>query len=1049
MRGVGLHRCATSARLGGEFYGALPQRFRGRSSLGKLITIFSPAARYSPPMPELPLEPAPSFRRQRCMALNAPAALVRRRAGLPRSEEKRRAVELSAAVRRQAGMTRLRVFAVSLAAVVLAVVAALMPAAADGEPLALEIDASPRTCTAGSLAKVTWLIRGGEGPYRLAIDGEAVDADAESATVRCGSGLGDAPAWLSEAARQMTIRAEVVDAAGATARADATLVPALPLPPPSRVSAYIGQDWGDYRLAAISTRIETVERRLSPRTDAAAFGTRRYIARWRERGASSWSYGEFDGGREDRYPSHSNEAPPGMINVQYYYPIFGLRAGTFYELQVSRMRDPLERETPDALRWSSPQTLVSKGPPQDVTAHVTRDSITVSWRSNRESTEWYILLAALQPSPDGQRTGYPHVGGKSVAGSSSYAVRFDDLIPGHGYNIHIRQLHEMVLAEAVFDIRTEGAASAAALAEHRPTITRAEVVDGVLHVEWLPSEVEPARRHYVTARDSAAGDNGSSVVAEDGATHASFSDFTPGATYRVAVEAIDGYRERDERIIETPLDSPEDRAWRDLRTPRISVEWVQFHDPYEIFLVSWEPVDGAEIAQVKWGRDGQMASSLGKSPIAIKADQPGRYVFRARLKLLDGWSGWTGMIEATTKPGPPKDVRTRALADALLIEWEPGPEGTPADGYRIYYERSGEPERVFTVRDGVSLTIPVAHSCRTYIVRVAAFSDEFGEGPLSPHDIRSEAACEQLSIAVGSFPATCDDQLGASTVVTWTISGGATPYTIVAQGHEPVRSNDSRGWLRINCPTESEGAARTIPVLITDALGETAAAQIELVELATALPDYVRVREGAYSVEITGLRAMRVFREEVRLSWRCVAWVERSWWGTDVPPPTFLLRWRNAESSEWTYINATATPMARKVDNGCHWTWSELAPGTRYEFQLATWLHLDELDEPERLSWSPLQSVTTLGAPENVRISRDDGAIVVSWAAQPHAWAYQIVLRGREESWWKYYLPSGGDAERAIFNGAPLNGRYDVEITTPPRVAGIPQRDPGLIMPAP
>ena len=941
-------------------------------------------------------------------------------------------------------MTRLRALAVLFAAVVLAVVAAWMPAAADGEPLALEIDASPRPCTAGSLARVTWLIRGGEAPYRLTIDGEAVDADAESATVSCGSRLSDAPAWLSEAARQMTIRAEVVDAAGAATDADTTLVPASPLPPPSRVSAYVGQDWGDYRLVSSSTYIETMERRLGPGTHAAAFGARRYIARWREHGASSWTYGEFSEGYEDQYPSHSNKAPPGMINIQYYYFISGLGAGTFYELQVSRMRDPIERETPDALRWSSPQTLVSKGPPQDVTAHVTRDSITVSWRSNRESTEWYISLAALQPSPDGQRTGHPHVDGKSVAGSSSYAVRFDDLIPGHGYNVSISQIHAMVLAEAVFDIRTEGAASAAALAEHRPTITRAEVVDGVLHVEWLPSEAEPARRHYVTVRDSAAGDSGPSAVAEDGATHASFSDFTPGTTYRVAVEAIDGYRERDERIIETPLDSPEDRAWRDPRTPRISIEWLQSQSPYGVFLVSWEPVDGAEIAQVKWERGGQMASSLGKSPIVIRVDQPGRYVFRARLKLLDGWSGWTGMIEATTKPGPPKDVRTQALADALLIEWEPGSEGTPADGYRIYYERSGEPERVFTVRDGVSLTIPVAPSCRTYIVRVAAFSDEFGEGPLSPHGIRSEAACGRLSFAVGAFGAACGPQLSASTVVTWITSGGAAPYTIVAQGHEPVRSNDSWGWLRINCPAESGDAVRTIAVQVTDALGETAAAQIEL---ATALPDYLR--EEAYSVEITGLRAMSVFHEEVHLSWDCKAWVERSWYGNRTPPPTFLLRWRNAESPEWTYIKATATPMARKVDNGCHWTWSELAPGTRYEFQLATWLHLDELDAPERLSWSPLQSVTTLGAPENVRISRDEGAIVVSWAAQPHAWAYQIVLRGDGESWWKYYLPSGGDVERAIFNDAPLNGRYDVEIATPPRVAGIPQREPGFIRPAP
>ena len=938
-------------------------------------------------------------------------------------------------------MTPTRILTPLLAAIAALLICA--STAADGEPLALEINVSPQICTAGSLTVATWLISGGEEPYRLTIDGESVDANAESATVRCGSSLSDAPARLSEAARHLTIRAEVVDATGATSVAKTSLVPASPLPPPAHVFARVWQGWGDYRLAASSTYIETVER-LGQSPDAFAFGARRYIVRWRERGSSLWAYGEFDGGREDRHPSRSEQAPPGMINVQYYYPISSLRAGTVYELQVSRMRDPIERETPDALRWSPTQTLLSKGPPRDVTAHVTRDSITVSWESNRESTDWYISLAALRQSLDGQGQGYLYVDGEWVADSNSYTVRFDDLIPGHEHNISIRQIHDMVLAEAVFDIRTEGAASAAALDKHRPTLTRAEVVDGVLHVEWLPAEAGSAHRHYVTVRSPGGGDSEPSEVAEAGITHASFTDFTPGTTYRVAVAAFDGYRARDERIIETPLDSPEERAWRNPHTPRTSIKWLPSKNPYGVFLVSWQPDDGAEIAQVKWGRGEQLANVLGTSPIAVRVDQSGRYTFRARLKLPHGWSSWTGMIEATTKPGPPKEVRTRALADAVQIEWEPEPEGTPADGHRIYYERFGEPERVFTVRDGTSLTIPVAHSCRTYIVRVAAFSDEFGEGPLSRHEIRSEAACGQLSFTIGAFVAACGPQLSESTVVTWSISGGAAPYTIVAQGHELVRSNDSWGWLRINCPIESGDAARTIPVQVTDALGETAAAKIEL---ATALPDYVR--EGSYSVEITGLRAMSVFHEEVRLSWDCVAWVEHAWLGNGAPPPTFLLRWRNAESSEWTYINATATPLAYKVDSGCHWTWSGLAPGTRYEFQLATWLHLDELDAPERLLWSPLQSVTTLGAPQNLRISRDKGAIVVSWTAQPHAWAYQVVLRGDGESWWKYYLPSGGEVERAIFNDAPLNGRYEVEIIMPPREAGIPQEEPGFIVTPP
>ena len=99
-------------------------------------------------------------------------------------------------------------------------------AAQEPDPLTLTITAERSECTAATLNPVTWEISGGTPPYTLTIDGAAVDADAESATVTCAAlpeGASTAPG---------TITAVVTDANGATATASAayTIVPPLPAP---------------------------------------------------------------------------------------------------------------------------------------------------------------------------------------------------------------------------------------------------------------------------------------------------------------------------------------------------------------------------------------------------------------------------------------------------------------------------------------------------------------------------------------------------------------------------------------------------------------------------------------------------------------------------------------------------------------------------------------------------------------------------------------------------------------------------------------------------
>lgn len=941
-------------------------------------------------------------------------------------------------------MTRLRALAVSLAAVVLAAVAMWAPASADGEPLTLEISVSPRTCTAGSLAVATWQISGGEQPYQLTIDGQTVDADAGSATVRCGSSLSGAPAWLSEVVRHLTVRAEVVDAAGATMVAETTLVPALPLPPPRLVSARVGQSWRDWRLATGYVYVKAVES-LRGAADAPPPGSRQYLARWREQGATLWTYGVFDWGREDHWdPPYRKAPPPGAINTIYGRAFDGARAATPYEFQVSRLRDLIEQETPEALRWSPPQTTISAGPPRDVIVHVTRDSATVSWESNLESTEWRISLTGHPESPDAYRVAPgPWDDIRRVADSTSHTMRFADLIPGRDYTVVLGQSMSSVRSEAKFDIRTEGIASEAELAMHRPRITRADVVDGTLHIEWMPPPVGSERHYAASAREYGVQDPAVGFVTQLGATQETIADIKPATTYRVVVKTVDGHGGRDERIIETPLGLPEDRDWRWPISPRLRAEWVEY-SRYGGFRVSWDPIEDDEIAQVKWERDGYVMSSIGTSPILISVDEPGRYAFRARLRLRGGWSSWSGNVHAVTKPLPPRNVHIEDLVGALRIEWEPGRSLMPVDGYRIRYEPHGEPEQEFTVREDTAITIPTERSCGEYALRIAAFSDEFGEGPSLLRHTEVKYRCGWVAISFSPADAACVADRGAPAVVLWTVTGGVAPFKIAVQGHKPLYTDERLGWIRIYCQADSSEDTRSIPAMVTDAAGGSSTAKVELLAKPTD-----RWPGGPHSIEIDELRMISVFRNEVRVSWWCNPWIARWIGGSEPVPPRALLRWRNAESPEWTYVNATATPIGGKVNNGCHWTWAGLEPRTHYEFQLAAWLRPEELDAPEWLRWSPLESVTTLGDPEDLRVSRDQDAVIATWRAQPHAWAYQVVLRGNGESWWKYYLPSGNDVERAVFRNVPPGGSYAVEIITPPRVTGEPETEPGLILPIP
>ena len=922
-------------------------------------------------------------------------------------------------------MARLRLLSALLAAALAAVVSASSVVNADGAPLTLEISTAQRQCTAGSLTGVAWSIRGGVEPYQLTINGESIDPHAGSATIRCAAPPTDALRWLWAVQSAFKVEARVIDASGASAEASTSLTPAPPLPPPYSVSARVYQDWEDHRRARGGISARAIER-VDPQSKIATAASGAYVLRWRERGAAAWTYDQFaqpQGQNYLRWPSahRPGEPPPGAAYVAYAWPLSELRAGLVYEFQISRVRDFAELEAPDALRWTALHTTVSPGPPRDATAHVTRNSVTLTWESNIASTRWHASISEIGE----HRRDAGTVETASASDSHRRSVQFSDLRPGRRYTVRLQHDHPYIPPEVEFDLRTSGEADDGSFAPELK-ITRAEIVDDELQIEWFPA-AEREREYRI--RLSEYGTRGSVYLeSRRGQTAVKFSDIKPETTYRLVVERLIGDRARVEDLVWSGSLYAAYESRNDDSTPALYVNWRN------AFHVSWDSTYGDDHAQVQWERDGNTMSSFGAEPIVIDVDQPGRYAFRARFRREDGWSGWTDPVRATTRPLPPTDVRFDEQFRSLRIEWTPDEPVTPVDYWRVYVSRETGEEQVYDVRGATDVVIPIVHDFDPYIVQIAAVNDSLGEGqPSRPYRLGQRIRVH-LRFANGSEVFSCDPHGGLPAFLSWQVKHGAGPFTIEFSGQEPLLTSERQGSILIDC--EAEGYTE-IMATVTDALGISNTTTVSL--LGRPLSD----EQTARSIQIDRARKMSVYQNSVHLNWDCWPWwAVRSWYyGFQ---PTLMLRWRTAASRPWTYINATAAGPGAKIYQGCSWLWTDLTPGTRYEFQLATWLRPEQLDAPESLEWSPIQTVTTLEDAQDVRTTLLGRQLIVTWRAQPHAWAYQVALRSGDSTWWKYYLPSGQSRERVVFDDAPLDDKYEVEIITPPQVDGRADAEPGF-----
>ena len=404
------------------------------------------------------------------------------------------------------------------------------------EALELTLTAGRPECTAGTLNPVTWEIRDGVGPYRLTVDGASVDADAESATVTCGA-LPDYGLWLPVTEAPATITAVVTDATGSTATASAayTIVPPLPAPVATA-------DPGVQRFSVkFAWEALTVPASCEAATGCFAFRTR--LA-----GETSWDYSW------DEHRNADSDWPPLVYR--------SVAAGTTVEAGIASIRDPIEIETPEALNWSATAQATSLTDINGLTATATHDTVTVHWNRQPSATFWRALVS---PSASDGGAQFQDVTSWDIESwgnpaSGIHEVVFTQLPTDTEFVVAVTNIgvdwEEPVTAGTT--IRT-----AVAPPDHTPLVRgpqnlRATATHDTITVRWDHPRADVEEDYWLHISSSTGRvpfrHQNAFVLPPDSAY--TYTDLTPGSTYRIRVTHIDITRESAEITITTAAAAP-------------------------------------------------------------------------------------------------------------------------------------------------------------------------------------------------------------------------------------------------------------------------------------------------------------------------------------------------------------------------------------------------------------------------------------------------------------------------------------------------------------
>ena len=386
--------------------------------------------------------------------------------------------------------------------------------------LYLQLTSSRDVCTAGTLTELSWQIAGGVPPYTLSVEGETVDADAESHRINCGA-LTEAEATDEDAplaAKQIT--ATVADSRGVQREASLDVERARPLPAPMTTPLIT---YGD----AIVTEWLTSDSKPDGATSL-------FLIRWRPATSTEWSY---------RTLEHTHDPLP----VVHLY-LDGLGQGIDYRFEFAAMRDHLETETPAALPWSRRSTT-TLADPTGLSATATHNTVTVTWDAQPAATFFYVDLDDLSD-------GYREVRDSEIYTPTEYdgkahTVVFRNVPPDHAYTVRVQvgssfrsQTPEPL--ETTTTVRTTLPPSGWTAPHRGAQRVRSTATTNSITVAWDAPYPDAAEDdyHLMLFHPTRSGIRHERVY--NGTTTFTFDNLEPGLTYRVVIDHI--------AIVERPVE---------------------------------------------------------------------------------------------------------------------------------------------------------------------------------------------------------------------------------------------------------------------------------------------------------------------------------------------------------------------------------------------------------------------------------------------------------------------------------------------------------------
>ncbi|MDE2988921.1 MAG: hypothetical protein OXT70_12840 [Chloroflexota bacterium] len=856
------------------------------------------------------------------------------------------------------------------------------------------------------MTTLVYAISGGQAPYRVTVDGRPVETASEPNHISCRvSALWTLIGPHGDDGIQRIV-VSVSDAAGARAYGVAEHRLVRPLPAPSSLQVTSDLTWSSELTLSAEwwTPFLPRERR-----------TREFAIRWRVEGSADWTV------------EHLRGVEQPVFRFRKTWPIDAPPIGERREVQIAQLRHILDLQAPQALRWSASAFVTTAAYPHELQADATHNMITLSWGPQATGLDYVARLNPVFPA--GYRDGLT----VRVKGGPVYQARFDDLLPDTLYRVEVARDSRQPLEQHQFELRTEPAPEGWSAPTRSATDIEAAYVDGEVEVTWTPPEVgsryetevcaSPSHITYWTCQGVAPGEARASLSRD--------SDEWRGGSYQVMVSVKTAPAARAIQRFHIPTYEP------DLPTrggpppaPRFAeVDWFLHpdHPSPGTWTFEWDAVDG-DLAEVlwrigdEWFHREHRVSAYNKEMlrIATKARaQPEAVSYRILRARV--WTPWSSPTDAPDVTSSLWISGVDEYQDHLRVYWEPPGRASDIDGYRLYVRRNHGPAEAIEVGPEVHAVVPIRERDRWYEMHVAALTAEHGE-VIQGYGYRYERSPLSLHLdqTAGSW---CQPVPHDRVRVSWIVGGGAAPFMISIGNLLGFETDRRSGSTVVECDWGPNRAVALVSAAVRDAHGDTAFTNRDY--------SYAPYHwEDPSSDPPVYLRRRSVHRDRVLLSWSCNDWTNRA-----------ALRWRVEGEPEWRYV--ADLPRSTEGDWRCRAVKGGLEPLTTYEYQLARFDPHEEVRRLEQLNWTDTQTVTTLGPPEGLVITRDGATVTLTWQRQPEAWAYVVGLRADGRSWWKRYEPSGEATEQIQFYRIPAGHALSVELISPPLENGEEARPRG------